>query len=97
MRNEDAHLGRNEIPILVASQCYWMHKFREFLRLANLLESESDNGVLKRWTYKLWWMSANLLESETENGVLKRILELVTNQFTTKVQFVHFQTENLQK
>ena len=42
-------------------------------------------------------MLANLLESGTENVVLKISLERVTNQPTTKIQFVHFETENLQK
>ena len=42
-------------------------------------------------------MFANLFESGTENGVLKRWLERVTNKSATKTQFVHFQTENIQK
>ena len=33
MHNEDLPLGSNVTPILVAAQCYWKRKFREFLPL----------------------------------------------------------------
>ena len=93
MHNEGIPLGSKVIPILVAAPCYWMRKYREFLRLrrnwltTTLCISPKDLVISygQRKTYQLYSLS-NSLGSRVimlQNDVLYQALwSIAVNYFS---------------